>query len=79
MNPQAALDAPRFNWLQGRDVALEADVSDECAPSWPPWPCAAAATGEPLHYGGGQVILRDPDTGVLISGTEPRNDSAVAG
>jgi gamma-glutamyltranspeptidase/glutathione hydrolase len=79
MNPQAALDAPRFNWLQGREVALEpgfgAAVRDELARRGH----ALLPAGAAVHYGGGQVILRDPDSGVLIGGSEPRNDGAVVG
>ena len=29
-------------------------------------------------YGRGQIIIRDPDTGVLCGGTEPRADSHIA-
>jgi gamma-glutamyltranspeptidase/glutathione hydrolase len=29
-------------------------------------------------YGRGQIILRDPETGVLCGGTEPRADSHIA-
>ena len=79
MNPQAALDAPRFNWLEGREVALEpgfgAAVREELARRGH----ALLPAGAAVHYGGGQVILRDPDSGVLIGGSEPRNDGAVVG
>jgi gamma-glutamyltranspeptidase/glutathione hydrolase len=33
----------------------------------------------PLNYGGGQVIVRDAETGVLIGGSEPRNDGTAVG
>ena len=79
MNPQAALDAPRFNWLQGREVALEpgfdAPMREELARRGH----ALLPAGAAVHYGGGQVILRDPDSGVLIGGSEPRNDGAAVG
>ncbi len=79
MDPQAALDAPRFNWLEGREVALEPGISaavrDELARRGHTlWPLGAA-----VHYGGGQVILRDADSGVLVGGAEPRNDGAAVG
>ena len=79
MDPQAALDAPRFNWLQGKEVALEPAIDDAVRAELAQRGHVLRPRGEPLHYGGGQVILRDPDTGVLIGGTEPRNDGAVAG
>ncbi len=79
MDPQTALDAPRFNWLKERTVALETAVSPEVR-------AALAAKGhdlypsdKPIHYGGGQVIIRDPASGVLIGGSEPRNDGMAAG
>jgi gamma-glutamyltranspeptidase/glutathione hydrolase len=76
MDPQSALDAPRFQWLQGRKVALEN--------SYPaPVRQALDARGHRLrsasHYGGGQIIIRDPESGVYVAGSEPRNDGAAAG
>jgi len=35
--------------------------------------------GTPMHYGGGQIIVRDPESGVLIGGSEPRNDGTAVG
>jgi gamma-glutamyltranspeptidase/glutathione hydrolase len=81
MDPQAALDAPRFCWLEDKTVALEASVPDDIRAS-------LTGRGHDLipeeragfyHYGGGQVIVRDPATGVLIGGSEPRNDGAAVG
>ena len=76
MTPQAALDAPRFNWLRGKTVALEpafpADVRTELAGR-------GHEPGSTRNYGGGQVIVRDPESGVLIGGSEPRNDGAAVG
>jgi gamma-glutamyltranspeptidase/glutathione hydrolase len=30
-------------------------------------------------FGGGQIILRDPETGVLTGGSEPRQDGCAVG
>ncbi len=79
MEPQAALDAPRFNWLEGKTVALEPGIGDAVRHELTRRGHTLRPKGTPLHYGGGQVILRDPETGVLIGGTEPRNDGAVVG
>lgn len=78
LNPQAALDAPRWQWLEGKTVAVEEN-----------FPVAAAAALERrghtivvapagVLFGRGQIIWRDPDTGVLVGGTEPRSDGMVA-
>lgn len=79
MDPQTALDAPRFNWLQGREVALEPGIGDTVRDELARRGHALRPKGEALHYGGGQVIIRDPETGVLIGGSEPRNDGAAVG
>jgi len=79
MDPQAALDAPRFQWVRDRVVGVETAVD-------PATRAALARRGhelqpadQPLQYGGGQVIVRDPETGVLIAGSEPRKDGAAVG
>ncbi len=81
MSPQAALDAPRFNWLHDRRVALEPEFGARIY-------AAMRGRGHDLEtvdgaaaqqYGGGQVIVRDPGTGILIGGSEPRKDGAAAG
>ena len=77
LNPQAALDAPRWQWIQGRTVELE--------PAPPPVLEALRGMGhdvrvteEPSGFGRGQIIWRDPVSGVLAGGTEPRTDGAIA-
>lgn len=79
MDPQAALDAPRFNWLQGREVALEPGVGDAVRDELTRRGHELLPRGAAVHYGGGQVIVRDPDSGVLIGGSEPRNDGQGVG
>jgi gamma-glutamyltranspeptidase/glutathione hydrolase len=79
MDPQTALDAPRFNWLQQKEVALETAVSDEVRAELARRGHRLLPKDRPMHYGGGQVIVRRPDTGVLIGGSEPRNDGTAVG
>jgi gamma-glutamyltranspeptidase / glutathione hydrolase len=79
MDPQTALDAPRFNWLKNKQVALETAVSDNIRHSLQQRGHELLKKGTPLHYGGGQVIVRAPDSGVLIGGSEPRNDGTAVG
>jgi gamma-glutamyltranspeptidase/glutathione hydrolase len=79
MDPQSALDAPRFNWLQGMEFGLETAVSPQIRAELSKRGHHLRPTDQPLHYGGGQVIVRDPETGVLIGGSEPRNDGTAVG
>ena len=79
MDPQAAMDAPRFCWQRDNIVALEHSIPDGILNE-------LQKRGHEQHdkggskfgYGGGQVIVRDPETGVLFGGTEPRKDGIVA-
>ncbi len=79
MDPQTALDAPRFNWLENKQVALETAVADNIRHNLAQRGHELWEKGKPLHYGGGQVIVRDPASGVLIGGSEPRNDGTAVG
>jgi len=79
MDPQTALDAPRFNWLQRLDIALERGIADDVRAELARRGHSLLPPDSSVHYGGGQVIVRDPATGVLIGGSEPRNDGAAAG
>lgn len=77
MNPQAALDAPRWRWTEGRTVELEhavpAHIADALARRGHDVRWALDAGG----FGRGQIIWRMPD-GVLVGATEPRTDGQVA-
>ncbi|GHV16098.1 gamma-glutamyltransferase [Spirochaetia bacterium] len=77
LNPQAALDAPRWLWDEGKRILLEPEF---------PYPLAEALRrrGHDIQYsdsdgpfGRGQLILRMPN-GVYAAGTEKRTDGYVA-
>ncbi|MNW38791.1 putative gamma-glutamyltransferase YwrD [compost metagenome] len=78
LHPQAALDAPRWQWTGGRTVLVE--------PQFPAFAAQALARkGHDVRYalesgsfGRGQIIWRDRDTGVLVGGTDSRADGVVA-
>lgn len=76
MDPQSALDAPRFQWLRRREVALEPEFGAEIR-------AALSGRGHRLvesnHYGGGQIIIRDLESGALIGASEPRKDGMAVG
>jgi len=78
LNPQAALDAPRWQWMEGKKVLVEPHFPNHIAQ-------ALARKGHHIQvavdtgaFGRGQIIWRDPETGVLFGGTEPRTDGAIA-
>ena len=77
LNPQEALDAPRWQWVGGKEIWVERGFP-------------AVATEELLRrghevkvaptffdFGRGQIIWRNED-GVLVGATEPRTDGMVA-
>lgn len=78
LNPQQALDTPRWQWTGGKRVEVEHALGAGVAR-------ALQARGHDLHvelnpgaFGRGQIIWRDPETGVLAGGTETRADGLVA-
>jgi len=78
LNPQAALDAPRWQWLGKKTVGIEHQVPLHITRG-------LSAKGHDIElahdyssYGRGQIIVRNPDTGVLCGGTEQRTDGHIA-
>lgn len=79
LNVQAALDAPRFRVLPGGRLALEQGFHPEVAAALERLGHPIATNQAPLGFGGGQIIWRDPDTGVYIGGSDPRKDGQAVG
>lgn len=80
MNPQAALDAPRFCWKQGKKIDVESCFDPDTID-------ALLKRGHELTpvnpddsnpFGRGQVIWKT-DAGTLCGGTEPRGDGCLYG
>ncbi|WP_409338740.1 gamma-glutamyltransferase [Halalkalicoccus ordinarius] len=83
LNPQAALDAPRFRWLEGDRVALESSrvpdgVIDDLRERGHDVIEEDDFFAEGGHWGGGQIVHRD-DEGTLIGGSDPRRDGQAIG
>lgn len=77
LNPQAALDAPRWQWIKDNTIELERSFPEHLA-------LTLQSKGHVVKYavgsggfGRGQIIIRD-EKGVLVGGTDPRTDGAVA-
>jgi len=77
LNPQAALDAPRWQWTEGKTIEVENSFPAHIAQ-------ALARKGHNIKvaldgggFGRGQIIWVNED-GVLMGGTESRTDGCVA-
>lgn len=77
LNPQAALDAPRWQWLGGKRIEVEAAVPQFIVEGLQARGHEVVINSDAIPYGRGQIIWRDK-TGVLLGGTEPRADGSVA-
>ncbi|WP_406944890.1 gamma-glutamyltransferase family protein [Halobacillus sp. SY10] len=78
LHPQAALDAPRWQWMKEKTVWVEPHFPKHVAE-------ALARKGHNIEvqlesgaFGRGQIIWRDPDTGTLYGGTESRTDGTIS-
>jgi len=78
LNPQAALDAPRWLWTKGKQFEVEHHFPRNIASELAERGHQIAVNIESGGFGRGQIILRNPDTGVLAGGTESRADGAIA-
>jgi gamma-glutamyltranspeptidase/glutathione hydrolase len=77
MDPQAALDAPRWYWHRRRDLYLESGLGPEVTA------CLRARGHQVIvedspRYGLGQAIWRRPGGG-YVAGSDARGDSAALG
>ncbi|RLQ96892.1 gamma-glutamyltransferase family protein [Falsibacillus albus] len=78
LNPQAALDAPRWQWMEGKKVLLEPHFPNHLAQGLARKGHQVQVATDTGSFGRGQIIWRDPETGVLMGGTESRTDGAIA-
>lgn len=77
LNPQAALDLPRWKWVTGKTVEIEPGFPDHLAQALERRGHHIVRCTDALTFGRGQIILRNAENGVLQGGTEPRTDGAV--
>jgi len=79
LNPQASLDAPRWEWESGNKVSIEHSTAEHLFRGLGPAGLGheVSWSGNQLGFGRGQIIWRDQH-GVLCGGTEPRTDGCVA-
>ncbi|MDR3332323.1 MAG: gamma-glutamyltransferase family protein [Synergistaceae bacterium] len=77
MNPQEALDAPRWQWTNKRTVELEQGVPNHIALDLASRGHDIIVKEDPTSFGRGEMILRT-EQGTLVGATEPRTDGCVA-
>ncbi|WP_293556146.1 gamma-glutamyltransferase family protein [Phascolarctobacterium sp.] len=77
LNPQAALDAPRWQWIAGKEIWLESSVAPEIVEDLRRRGHEVRVLEDDTTFGRGEIIWRDSN-GVLAGATEPRADGVVA-
>lgn len=77
LNPQATLDAPRWQWTGGKTIEVEPHFPAHIAEALVRRGHDIRINIDPSGFGRGQIIWRD-EHGVLAGGTEPRADGTVA-
>lgn len=78
LNPQAALDAPRWQWMGDKKVALEHQVPLAISQGLSNKGHDIEIAFDLTSFGRGQIILKDPVSGVLSGATESRTDGHIA-
>jgi len=80
MNPQAALDAPRWKLEGGLAVDLEPSAGDELRRGLAALGHEIAAVADPyMDFGAGQFIVRNEAEGGYVAASDPRRDGQAAG
>ncbi len=77
LNPQAALDAPRFRWVEGMTIEVERFFPESVARGLEKRGHEIRFVDGEGSFGRGQIILRN-EGGVFEGATDPRADGAVA-
>ena len=77
LNPQSALDAPRWQWIAGKEIWLESSVAPEIVEDLRRRGHKVRVLEDDTTFGRGEIIWRDSN-GVLAGATEPRADGVVA-
>ena len=77
LDPQQALDAPRWQWMRDGSVAVETRFDQGLARGLQRRGHELSYNIDTSLFGRGQMIVRLPN-GVLVGGTESRTDSNIA-
>ncbi|WP_423189949.1 gamma-glutamyltransferase [Alkalibacterium sp. f15] len=77
MNPQDALDAPRWQWIKDKKVIVEPTMPSVIINELKRKGHAVEVELEKGHFGRGQIILKTSEN-TYVGATEPRTDGSVA-
>lgn len=78
LNPQSSLDAPRWQWTSDKTILVEPDFSTSMAKALSQRGHDIRFASNSDEFGRGQIILRNPESGILMGATEARTDSSIA-
>ena len=78
MNPQVSLDAPRWQWLGGKRIELEAAAPREVREGLAARGHEVTVQRNAASFGRGQIIRRLA-SGAYVAGSEPRADGCAVG
>lgn len=77
MNPQEALDRPRWQWVGGKTIEVEQTFDNRLAQQLLRAGHDIVVKADPIGFGRGEIIWRNDD-GILCGACEPRTDGCVA-
>lgn len=77
MNPQEALDAPRWQWVEGKEFSVERGFPYAATEELIRKGHEVKVAADFLDFGRGEIIWKTED-GTYVGATEPRGDGCVA-
>jgi len=77
MNPQDCLDSPRWQWIAEKDIEVEEGFPLDAVQGLINKGHNIKINPDSGSFGRGQIIWRD-ERNILVGGTEPRTDGAIA-
>jgi gamma-glutamyltranspeptidase / glutathione hydrolase len=77
-DPQQALDAPRWQWIEGMKITVEPDFPEKMIHGLIKKGHEVVVDSNIGSFGRGQIIWKNPVTGVYMGGTEKRADGTIA-
>lgn len=78
LNPQEALDAPRWQWMEGLRFEFEDNLLPDKIQELTERGHQIYVNPDSINFGRGQIIIRN-ENGVYMGATEPRADGACLG